>query len=221
MRKSSGVGDMIGDGRCNIRHGQMDVMGLPAFIWVLDGLCLFSFFLCLFCSIFRSIFLLLLRVGRERWAGNCQRRAYWLLASFRNKELWKSWYNNLWANWKTSHNVYFELEHISKIENWYIHCNEARFYFLENCLIVNFSTNSDTLKSSHNHRLSEVAASWILRVSLALFSINIVQNFGHVQSKSIIYRPGIYNLQTRTVTFPDQEKLIEKVDDIKILIYKC
>ena len=43
-------------------------------------------------------------------------------------------------------------------------------------------------------------------------NINIVQNFGHVQNKSIIYRPGIYNLQTRTVTFSDQEKLLEKVD---------
>ena len=30
--------------------------------------------------------------------------------------------------------------------------------------------------------------------------------------KTIIYRPSIYNLQTRTVTFPHQEKLIEKVD---------
>ena len=28
----------------------------------------------------------------------------------------------------------------------------------------------------------------------------------------MIYRPGIYNLQTRTVTYPDQEKLLEKVD---------
>ena len=28
----------------------------------------------------------------------------------------------------------------------------------------------------------------------------------------MIYRPGIYNLQTRTVTFPHQEKLLEKVD---------
>ena len=34
----------------------------------------------------------------------------------------------------------------------------------------------------------------------------------NVQNKSIIYRPGIYNLQTRTVTFPDQEKLRQKVD---------
>ena len=43
-------------------------------------------------------------------------------------------------------------------------------------------------------------------------NINIVQNFGHVQNKSIIYRPSIYNLQTRTVTLPHQEKLFEKVD---------
>ena len=43
-------------------------------------------------------------------------------------------------------------------------------------------------------------------------NINIVQNFGHVQNKSIIYRPDIYNLQTRTLTFPEQEKLLEKVD---------
>ena len=42
--------------------------------------------------------------------------------------------------------------------------------------------------------------------------MNIVQNFGHVQNKSIIYRPGIYNLQTRTLTFPEQEKLLEKVN---------
>ena len=43
-------------------------------------------------------------------------------------------------------------------------------------------------------------------------NINIVQNFGYVQNKSIIYRPGIYNLQTRTLTFPEQEKLLEKVN---------
>ena len=43
-------------------------------------------------------------------------------------------------------------------------------------------------------------------------NINIAQNFGHVQIKSIIYRPGIYNLQTRTLAIPDQEKLLEKVD---------
>ena len=30
-------------------------------------------------------------------------------------------------------------------------------------------------------------------------------------SKSIIYRPRGYNLQTRTVTFQDKEKLLEKV----------
>ena len=40
----------------------------------------------------------------------------------------------------------------------------------------------------------------------------MVQNFGHVQNKSIIYRPDIYNLQTRTSTFPDQEKLLERVN---------
>ena len=28
----------------------------------------------------------------------------------------------------------------------------------------------------------------------------------------MIYRPGIYNLQTRTLTFPDQEKLLERVN---------
>ena len=43
--------------------------------------------------------------------------------------------------------------------------------------------------------------------------MNNVQNFVHVRNKSIIYRPGIYNLQTRTITFPGQEKLLEKVDD--------
>ena len=52
--------------------------------------------------------------------------------------------------------------------------------------------------------------------TLSLFTentqnINIVQISGHVQNKSIIYRPGINNLQTRTVTFLDQEKFLEKV----------
>ena len=32
------------------------------------------------------------------------------------------------------------------------------------------------------------------------------------KKKSILYRPDIYNLQTRTVTFPDQDKLLEKID---------
>ena len=41
-------------------------------------------------------------------------------------------------------------------------------------------------------------------------NINIAQNFGNVQNKSILYRPGIYNLQTRT--FPEQEKLLEKLN---------
>ena len=35
---------------------------------------------------------------------------------------------------------------------------------------------------------------------------------GNVQNKNIIYRPGIYNLHTRTVTFQDQEKLLEKAE---------
>ena len=30
--------------------------------------------------------------------------------------------------------------------------------------------------------------------------------------RSIIYRPEIHNLQIRTVSFPDQEKLLENVD---------
>ena len=35
---------------------------------------------------------------------------------------------------------------------------------------------------------------------------------GHFQNKNTINRPGIYNLQTRTVIFPYQEKLLEKID---------
>ena len=40
--------------------------------------------------------------------------------------------------------------------------------------------------------------------------------------KSIIYRPGVYNLLTRTVAFPDQKKLLEKIDlrYIKTLKFK-
>ena len=56
-----------------------------------------------------------------------------------------------------------------------------------------------------------VNKSYIFTVHQKHSNINIVQNFGHVQNKSIIYRPGIYNLQTRTVTLP-QEKLYEKAD---------
>ena len=48
--------------------------------------------------------------------------------------------------------------------------------------------------------------------SLKQLNINIVQNCGHIQNKSIVCRPGIYNLQARTATFPDQEKLLGKVD---------
>ena len=32
------------------------------------------------------------------------------------------------------------------------------------------------------------------------------------QNKSTIYRPDVHNVLTRTVSFPDQEKLLEKVD---------
>ena len=39
-----------------------------------------------------------------------------------------------------------------------------------------------------------------------------VENLGHIQNKSIIYRPSIYNLLTATVSFPDQEQLLEKVE---------
>ena len=43
-------------------------------------------------------------------------------------------------------------------------------------------------------------------VSLKYSNVNIAQN------KSTIYRRDTYNLQTRTVIFPHQEKLLEKVD---------
>ena len=36
-------------------------------------------------------------------------------------------------------------------------------------------------------------------------------NFADVPNKIIIYRPGVQKLQTGTVSFPDQEKLLEKV----------
>ena len=57
-----------------------------------------------------------------------------------------------------------------------------------------------------------VNKSYIFTVHQKHSNINIVQNFGHVQNKNIIYRPDIYNLQTTTVTLPHQEKLLEKVD---------
>ena len=51
-----------------------------------------------------------------------------------------------------------------------------------------------------------------MTVSKKHSNINIVQNFGRVQNKSTIYRPDIYNLQTRTLTFQGQGKLLEKVN---------
>ena len=41
--------------------------------------------------------------------------------------------------------------------------------------------------------------------------MNIVQYFGQVQNISKICRSAIHNLQTRTVIFPDREKLLEIV----------
>ena len=43
---------------------------------------------------------------------------------------------------------------------------------------------------------------------LKTLNYNIAQNFGHVQNKSITYRPGIYNLQTRTLTFKPSNKTL-------------
>ena len=42
--------------------------------------------------------------------------------------------------------------------------------------------------------------------------IDIVQNFGMSETRILIYTLDIYNLQTRIVSFPDQEKLLKKVD---------
>ena len=35
-----------------------------------------------------------------------------------------------------------------------------------------------------------------------------------MQNKNIIYGPGICNLQITTETFPDYEKMLEKVDGV-------
>ena len=45
-----------------------------------------------------------------------------------------------------------------------------------------------------------------------LFKIISIFGISITSIKSIIYRPGIYNLQTITLTFPEQEKLLEKVN---------
>ena len=67
------------------------------------------------------------------------------------------------------------------------------------CDVINFEINLIFL-------IKYLAKNW------KYANINIVQNFGNVQNNSIIYRHGIYNLQTGSVTFPNQEKLLEKVD---------
>ena len=46
--------------------------------------------------------------------------------------------------------------------------------------------------------------------TLSLFTENTQLYFRYVQNESIIFRPGTYNLQTRAITFLDQEKLLEK-----------
>ena len=47
--------------------------------------------------------------------------------------------------------------------------------------------------------------------------MNIVQNFGYFQNKSIIYRPAIYDLRSRTLKFPEQEGKIARKSKLKIL----
>ena len=69
-------------------------------------------------------------------------------------------------------------------------------------------------------QLSTTSRSWVMVVfpeSIVLFfgktkhsNIDIFQNFGLVQNKSIIYRPGMYNLQTRTVTLSRSGKIARK-----------
>ena len=95
---------------------------------------------------------------------------------------------------------------------------------LNNFLSQNKGTS--TKKCSKKYKKIQFSVQWLYNIylrkaksrTLSLFTkhsnINIVQNFGHIQNKSIIYRTGIYNLQSRTVTFPDQEKLLKKVDGV-------
>ena len=56
----------------------------------------------------------------------------------------------------------------------------------------------------------QFSVKWLYKISLT--KAKSAQIFNIVQNKSLIYRPGIYNLETRTVRFPDQEKLLEKID---------
>ena len=80
---------------------------------------------------------------------------------------------------------------------WTIFCHKTRIFSLQ--------------KAQKNTLLSKIGIQQIFKQKLKVgnfhclhSNINIVQNFGHLQNKCVIYRPGIYNLQTRTVTFPDR-----------------
>ena len=48
-----------------------------------------------------------------------------------------------------------------------------------------------------------------------------LSEFVHVQNKSIIYIPGIYDIETGSVTFSGQEKLLEQKTVIRLRICKC
>ena len=52
----------------------------------------------------------------------------------------------------------------------------------------------------------------ILECLLETSKYKYCPKFRHLQNKSIIYRPSIYNLQTRPSTFQHQEKLFERVN---------
>ena len=48
-----------------------------------------------------------------------------------------------------------------------------------------------------------------------------LSEFVHVENKSIIYILGIYDIETGSVTFSGQEKLLEQKTVIRLRICKC
>ena len=91
----------------------------------------------------------------------------------------------------------------------------AKWIYRYKRILSNFSSqNKDFIKPLKSTK-NIVWVKWLQHIfnkSSKHSNINIAQDFGYVQNKIMFYEPGIHNLQTRTVSFPDQEKLLEKAD---------
>ena len=81
----------------------------------------------------------------------------------------------------------------------------------------NFSSQKKGFLASKKYKKIHFWGQWLYNIYLTIAKSKTLSLFTQKHSKisiaeDIIYRPGIYNLQTSTATFRDQEKLLEKAD---------